>query len=400
MASNEFYISNIKIKKLFGYCDIDWNLKPDVNILGGINGSGKTTILRCIYSILSKGELPKKLAETVSYIEITFINQYKIIWKSFKSIKEESVEPIIDENNQTFNLPSIKKEIVIHDCRLYNSERHEVSFSEYRSKWKTSLLDTIEHELISSDVAKKLGNEDIRTNLDVLLYNEIAERNSRLADNMERSRKMANSRLFDVVDPVSFFEKNYKGEIANEDINEAFKELEALNKLAVSDAISTLSAKMRNEQQTLIDGLVQSYMLDVFVTLTSESNASVQNTHLRIYDLLDTFFSSTGKKSLQSNKFEFECAKTNNKINYLYLSSGEKQLFLLFLKLFNSIGEKTIFFMDEPDAGMHIDWKEKLIKTMREINPDVQLIITTHSPSMIEGWFEHVKEIGEISHNA
>ena len=53
--------------------------------------------------------------------------------------------------------------------------------------------------------------------------------------------------------------------------------------------------------------------------------------------------------------------------------------------------------MDEPDLGMHVEWKEILIKKMREMNPNMQIILTTHAPSMIEGWFENVKEVTQIT---
>ncbi len=40
---------------------------------------------------------------------------------------------------------------------------------------------------------------------------------------------------------------------------------------------------------------------------------------------------------------------------------------------------------------------ERLILTLRKINPNMQLIIATHAPSLIEGWFDKVKEVCEIS---
>ena len=39
------YIQRIEIKALWGKKNIVWNLRPDVNILSGINGIGKSTIL-------------------------------------------------------------------------------------------------------------------------------------------------------------------------------------------------------------------------------------------------------------------------------------------------------------------------------------------------------------------
>ena len=39
------YIKRIEIHELWHRYDIAWDLRPDVNILSGINGVGKTTIL-------------------------------------------------------------------------------------------------------------------------------------------------------------------------------------------------------------------------------------------------------------------------------------------------------------------------------------------------------------------
>ena len=40
------YIRRIEIHGLWHRYDIAWELRPDVNILSGINGVGKTTILK------------------------------------------------------------------------------------------------------------------------------------------------------------------------------------------------------------------------------------------------------------------------------------------------------------------------------------------------------------------
>ena len=47
---------------------------------------------------------------------------------------------------------------------------------------------------------------------------------------------------------------------------------------------------------------------------------------------------------------------------------------------------------------MPIEWQQKLISMIRELNPNVQIILTTHSPAVImEGWLDAVTEVSEIS---
>jgi predicted ATP-dependent endonuclease of OLD family len=49
--------------------------------------------------------------------------------------------------------------------------------------------------------------------------------------------------------------------------------------------------------------------------------------------------------------------------------------------------EQYILLMDEPEISLHIGWQQRLIDIIRELNPNCQLIIATHSPSIFgEGW--------------
>ena len=87
-------------------------------------------------------------------------------------------------------------------------------------------------------------------------------------------------------------------------------------------------------------------------------------------------------------------------IRYFKLSSGEKQLIYLLLTIANTMGEPTIALLDEADMGMHVDWKRMLLKKMLEVNPNMQIIASTHSPALIDGWRDNVKEISELCVNA
>ena len=61
-------------------------------------------------------------------------------------------------------------------------------------------------------------------------------------------------------------------------------------------------------------------------------------------------------------------------------------------------GEHSVLFMDEPEASLHIEWQQRLISMIRELNPDMQLILTTHSPAVImDGWMDAVTEVSEIA---
>ena len=80
------------------------------------------------------------------------------------------------------------------------------------------------------------------------------------------------------------------------------------------------------------------------------------------------------------------------------LSSGEKQMLVILLTTLVQDNRHYVLFMDEPEASLHIEWQQKLISMIKELNPNVQIVLTTHSPAVImEGWLDAVTEVSDIS---
>jgi len=65
------------------------------------------------------------------------------------------------------------------------------------------------------------------------------------------------------------------------------------------------------------------------------------------------------------------------------LSSGEKQLVIILLTALIQEDKHFVLFMDEPENSLHTDWQEKLIENIRSLNNNAQIIIATHSPSIV-----------------
>ena len=114
--------------------------------------------------------------------------------------------------------------------------------------------------------------------------------------------------------------------------------------------------------------------------------------HNMINSSLNNFMTEYEKKI--SSDFFF--SKKGEKIPWQSLSMGEKQILLLLLMVSNTQLQPCIFFMDEPDLSMHIDWKEILVKELHELNPNMQIILSTHAPSVITGWHDKVKEVNQL----
>ena len=79
------------------------------------------------------------------------------------------------------------------------------------------------------------------------------------------------------------------------------------------------------------------------------------------------------------------------------LSSGEKQMLVILLTVLVENEQPYVLFMDEPEVSLHIEWQKRLIDLCLELNPNVQIILTTHSPAVVmNGWTDRVTEVSEI----
>ena len=117
----------------------------------------------------------------------------------------------------------------------------------------------------------------------------------------------------------------------------------------------------------------------------------------KFLDIIDDLFSYTGKKiNRVSNEISFTSG--SDELLPYQLSSGEKQILLIYLTALVQDKQHYVLLMDEPEASLHIDWQQRLISTIRDLNPNVQIIMTTHSPAVImEGWVDAVTEVSDIS---
>jgi predicted ATP-dependent endonuclease of OLD family len=54
--------------------------------------------------------------------------------------------------------------------------------------------------------------------------------------------------------------------------------------------------------------------------------------------------------------------------------------------------------MDEPEISLHVEWQEELIKIIRSLNNNVQVILATHSPSLVmNGWMDKITNMEDIT---
>ncbi len=128
-----------------------------------------------------------------------------------------------------------------------------------------------------------------------------------------------------------------------------------------------------------------------------EKAAEAANLKTRFLDMVDELFAETGKRiDRQSNELSF--LQYGEKLSPYLLSSGEKQILLILLTVLTEDRTPHVLFMDEPEASLHFEWQKRLISMVRELNPNAQVLLTTHSPALIiDGWEDAVTEVNDIT---
>ena len=116
----------------------------------------------------------------------------------------------------------------------------------------------------------------------------------------------------------------------------------------------------------------------------------------RFQDMVDELFEETGKKIVRTEN-EIRFSQIGETLMPYQLSSGEKQMLAILLTVLVEDNLPYVLFMDEPEVSLHIEWQKRLIELILELNPNVQIILTTHSPAVImSGWMDKVTEVTDI----
>lgn len=267
------YIRRIEIEALWGRKHIVWDLRRDVNILSGVNGIGKSTILN-------------RAAEQLDYLA----NGVDISVKDLEGVK----------------------------MSFYPEEATTIHFDVIRS---------FDRPLFHSNLAEKMADKNVKTELDWQLYQ------------LQR-------RYLD-----------YQVNIGNR-------------------IIELLSSGDEEGQRKA---------------------AEVSYPKRRFQDLTDELFAETGKKIIRSmNEIVFE--QEGEQLLPYRLSSGEKQMLVILLTVLVQDKRPCVLLMDEPEVSLHIEWQQRIISIIREMNPQAQIILTTHSPAVIMGgWMDAVTEVTDIT---
>ncbi|MDE6753256.1 MAG: ATP-binding protein [Muribaculaceae bacterium] len=334
------HINNIYIEKLWGTKNLNWHLNSDVVILSGINGSGKSTVLRAIAALLQGKPLLPPYHERLQKVVIDMSDSLELSLEISKNSSSDSARPNAPTLFEDDSIRVVAKEEEKDNIEtLVVSKQHLAARKDSKNLKAKEVFPVKQANFISTFDSIPPEEKDPAKLLAYLVSASVSELDRFLEKTVDRY-------------------KNYQLELSNRMVNQ------------MSDK-----------------GFDSSSVKELFRSKNS------------FMDKIDSLFAESGKFiNRTKGELEFVFKSDNESHPYSQLSAGEKQVLLILLTVFMQGGKEAILIMDEPEISLHIDWQKRLLADIKDLNPKCQVIVSTHSPSMImDGWHNAVINMDEIT---
>lgn len=352
-----FFINKIEVEGLLSKRDIEWNL-GDINVLVGKNGSGKSTLLNLIDLTLNASDYAEKgspLNNKFKSVKVTLNNGMSATskvesGKEHEALMLQAINNALKNENSQFSPDDLEKLQATLEAMTSNVNSVQVNKSFMSGKSDFLVFDA------ENDKQKNILVENV--NLEFIS-------------------------TFDMLMLSKEEQDEYGGEI--------YSQLDIMIRKEISK-LSNLILRLTNQSS-------REYSLSLTKerNLTNIRDINLSNVNKFVTEI-NKLLSPESKQVVISDDGQVQILYQNNLIQSDELSSGEKQLLLIFLRVLNSTDKPSIIILDEPEISMHLSWQEKLLESLRAIHPNSQIIVVSHSPALVmKGWLNKLIDMNEIS---
>jgi CRISPR-associated protein (TIGR03986 family) len=319
------YIKKIEIDSLWDTYHIKWDLNRDVNVLIGLNGSGKSTVLRLINHVLKNEKfIQENYAKIPNMIKITYDKGEPTTYKSSYEITETKLDKLDVEVSRRNSLKELENK---------KFEDKDKFLGEVRKKCGNEWVNQNKDELLSQFYLRDLKVKPINDYIDVVLIVTF----DRYLTQEESDKREGNRSILDY--DLDGIRRYFKTETARLDIDEESDKIKILVEI-INTLFEDTGKKAKFDKEK---GL-------------SFSKGDEQ---------IDMLYLSSGEK-----QFIYI-------LLHVFLGSIKKEPMVL----------PMILLMDEPEISLHVGWQLNFINHIRKLKDNMQIIIASHSPAMtMEEW--------------
>jgi len=417
-------IVRIEVEQLFGRysyvlppSELNLNTIYSPFILYGDNGSGKTTLLKLLFHVLS----PQKKHEHHRFIAKTPFASFAVFLADGKHILVNRKAGVLFG---AFKLQLFQETKLIAQATVETYSQKLTQLDNFYNKLSNLQLNIFfigDNRIIESDLFD--GEESDINSLEDdpkiifqrLLRNEIpnTDRDSSLKRTLQRFEEWVRQQVINGTHQGATNVNSIYEEIAAQIIS-ADKEL---------DSTEELIAKLKNletrSQPFYHFGLIEALDIQKLINTLQNSRTTqsitwkvlkpyVESVAARLDALenlkeLFSLFVAQLNQFFRDKKVELQVQKglkitttdQDQELSPEMLSSGEKQLLLLFCNTLTARDQATIFIIDEPEISLNIKWQRQLIRTLLNLtkNSQVQFMLATHSIELLSQYRGNVVKL-------
>jgi ABC-type cobalamin/Fe3+-siderophores transport system ATPase subunit len=353
-----------------------------LNVFWGLNGSGKTSLLRILQSAL---------ADDASSISSVAFETARVVFRSedFNAIFERTI--IQDANGSRRRRSAPPRDIIFHEESDFEITDETALDEEgwttrlvqgdkipYPSHYKHSYLPISRLNEVQERRRNRYHGQDYEPrqfNFEVEIEAAWRQYNS---VSLEKIREIQQKGLADILSVL--FQSTMPLNI-NDLFESTIDENEA-HRLVVDFLIQQGMALEIDRHAFLLRYRHQPELQQV-VRRISDVNEEIEKTTRaqRAFQAIIGDLYSGDKRIIFSHYSTIEVRTGRKAISVDGLSSGEKQLLRILLGTLG--GETSPVLVDEPELSMHIDWQREIVAAMQAVNPGCQLVLATHSPEVV-----------------
>lgn len=384
LADYKFSLSSVKLLnfKSFENITVNFSQKSNVTVLVGNNGSGKSTIIDAIKKALS--HFSSRL--------------------STRSFNGDAIEVIDINNNNNAESATIIPRLKLNDY----SFQCDLSNNKPLKPIKSSSFDEFNEV---SRIFKEVNSVGDPFNFPLIACYNVERANETTTKDIEKSDAIKDSHVWDQSQGYS---KSLNGKADFKLFFRWFKEsasaegLDSTKVNAIKIAIETEQNRFNSaSMQQLLASAAEEHVSHFTVEYEDKiADLNKQLTELRqtpnlsnksldiVKEAIYQFLPDFSELDLSLNPLDLIMKKNGIPLSVLQLSQGEKSLLalvadmarrmtLLNPKRENPLEGNGIVLIDEIDLHLHPSWQQLIIPRLTNVFPNIQFILTTHSPQVL-----------------
>jgi predicted ATP-dependent endonuclease of OLD family len=382
------HIISFKVSGLAGRTDpIEIKLNRDTNVFFGLNGSGKTSLLKILHAAMSnETEILESVPFEKAEVKIYSINYDKVYTRSIE--KPGHGKKGTKSKGLILREVRIQNEVVMveeqSDKGLINWECTPASpKGAVQAHWAHQYLPTsrlhISDEPIFAYTEKSRSSRAWLTEeeLDSVFARSVKHLWSRYsAEVLSAVRTAQEQGLASILKAVLSPQSSSRKRTSKLTSETAYERVSTFLKRQGSASI--LGKREVFERRYESDQTLQEVVQDIDSVEDKIKSAMASRNTLE--ELIRRLFIANKNIEFTDESIQVT-SKTGEKIGLASLSSGEKHILRLLVEAL-LVGDSSLM-IDEPEISMHVDWQKDLIRSLRSLNKSAQFIFATHSPEIM-----------------